>query len=345
MGISLGGRGAANGHARARLVSVGSYVPERVVTNADIARNVDTSDEWIVTRTGIRERRFAAPDEAASDMAEIVADEILSETGLDPAEIDAVIVPTTTPDHFFPSTAAIVAERIGARGAAAYDVSAACSGFVYGLAQGAAFVDAGFARHVLVIGSDQLSKMLDHTDRGTCILFGDGAGGALISAGDPATTGGFLGFDVGADGSGADQLIIPAGGSRQPIHAETTQAERSIHMNGREVFRFATRVLVESSTRLLERLEMLIDEIDLLIAHQANSRIIEHAIARLGIPEEKVFNNLDRYGNTSAASIPLAMAEARDAGRMRPGDRLLLVGFGAGLTWGTAVVHYEPAAA
>jgi len=334
---------ARNGKRQsARLVSVGSYVPERVVTNAELARIVDTTDEWIVTRTGIRERRFAAPDEAASDMALIAAEEIMAQAGVAPSELDFVIVPTSTPDHFFPSTAAILAERIGARGAAAYDLSAACAGFVYGLSQAAALVESGLAGHVLVVGSDQLGKMQDMTDRSTCILFGDAAGGALISAGDESTTGGFLGFEIGADGSGADLLTIPAGGSRQPITAETPRAEACIQMNGREVFKFATRVMIDSPLRLLERLEMSIDEIDLLIAHQANSRIIEHAVKRLGIAPEKVFNNLERYGNTSAASIPLAMKEARDLGRMRPGDLLLLVGFGGGLTWGTTIVRYEP---
>jgi 3-oxoacyl-[acyl-carrier-protein] synthase III len=334
---------ARNGKRQsARLVSVGSYVPERVVTNAELARTVDTTDEWIVTRTGIRERRFAAPDEAASDMALIAAEEIMAQAGVAPSELDFVIVPTSTPDHFFPSTAAILAERIGARGAAAYDLSAACAGFVYGLSQAAALVESGLAGHVLVVGSDQLGKMQDMTDRSTCILFGDAAGGALISAGDESTTGGFLGFEIGADGSGADLLTIPAGGSRQPITAETPRAEACIQMNGREVFKFATRVMIDSPLRLLERLEMSIDEIDLLIAHQANSRIIEHAVKRLGIAPEKVFNNLERYGNTSAASIPLAMKEARDLGRMRPGDLLLLVGFGGGLTWGTTIVRYEP---
>lgn len=335
--------GVRNGTPRrARLVSVGAYVPEQVVTNADIERNVDTSDEWIFARTGIRERRFAAADESASDMAEAATAAIMEGTGVPASALDAVIVPTTTPDHFFPSTAALLAERIGARGAMAYDLSAACSGFVYGLTQAAALIESGLAGHVLVVGSDALTKLVDHSDRGTCILFGDAAGGALLSAGDEAETGGFLGFELGADGSGGPDLIVPAGGSRLRIDAETTVAERSIQMNGREVFRFATRVMVESPMRLLERLELSIDEIDLLIAHQANSRIIDHAVKRLGIPAHKVFNNLERYGNTSAASIPLAMAEARDQGLMRPGHLVLLVGFGGGLTWGSVLVHYEP---
>ena len=331
-----------NGHRqRARLVSVGSYAPERVVTNDEIAQTVDTDDAWIVARTGIRERRFAAPDEAASDMAIVASHEILEHAGLDPAELDWVIVPTSTPDHIFPSTAASLAERLGARGAAAYDLSAACAGFVYGLSQAAALIEAGLGRHALVVGSDQLAtRLIDHTDRGTCILFGDAAGGALVSAGDEETTGGFLGFEIGADGSGADLLTIPAGGSVEPITPEMERGRDKIHMNGREVFKFATRVMVESPLKLLDRLEMTIDEIDLLIAHQANSRILDAAVKRLGIAEEKVFNNLDRYGNTSAGSVPLALDEAISEGRLQPGQLVVLSGFGAGLAWGTTVMRW-----
>jgi 3-oxoacyl-[acyl-carrier-protein] synthase-3 len=332
-----------NGRAhRARLVALGAHVPARVVTNAEIERNVDTSDEWIVTRTGIRERRFAAPAEAASDLAFAAARRVLDDAGLPAERLDMVIVPTSTPDHLFPSTAAILAHRLGARGAAAYDLSAACSGFVYGLAQGAALVEAGMATNVLVVGSEVLSKVTDHADRGTCILFGDGAGGALVSAGDPDETGGFLAFDLGADGGGADLLTIPAGGGRLPLSAGPAPAEGCIRMDGPEVFRFATRIMVESAERLLDALELDVGEIDLVVAHQANSRIIDAAARRLGIPEERLFNNIERYGNTSAASIPLALAEARDAGRLRPGDLMLLVGFGAGLTWASTVVRWEP---
>lgn len=329
---------------RARLAALGGYAPETVVTNEEIARRVETTDEWIVARTGIRERRFAAPEQASSDLALAASERILEAAGVAAADLDMVIVPTATPDHLFPSTAALVAHRLGARNAAAYDLSAACAGFVYGLAQAAALVEAGICRTVLVVGAEVLSRVTDHDDRGTCILFADGAGGALVTAGDAEETTGFLAFDLGADGSGADQLIIPAGGSRLPVSASPAPAEGCIRMDGPEVFRFATRVLVESAERLLQALEMSIDEIDLLVAHQANSRIIDHAAARLGIPADRVFNNLDRYGNTSAASIPLALAEARDQGRLRPGDMLLLAGFGGGLTWASTVCRYEPIA-
>jgi 3-oxoacyl-[acyl-carrier-protein] synthase-3 len=335
---------ARNGSpARARLAALGGYAPEQVVTNADIARRVDTSDEWIVSRTGIRERRFAAPDQASSDLALVASERILAAAGVAAADLDMVIVPTATPDHLFPSTAALVADRLGARKAAAYDLLAACSGFVYGLAQATGLIEAGICRTVLVVGAEVLSRVTDHDDRATCILFADGAGGALVTRGDEDTTG-FLAFDLGADGSGADLLTIPAGGGRQPVSSGPDRLDGCMKMDGPEVFRFATRVLVESAERLLQALEMSIDEIDLVVAHQANSRIIDHAATRLGIPPERMFNNLDRYGNTSSASIPLALAEARDAGRLRPGDMLLLVGFGGGLTWASTICRYEPLA-
>jgi len=333
-----------NGRAqRARLVAVGAHVPERVMTNAELERLVETSDEWIVSRTGIRERRIAGPDEAASDLAASAAVDILERAGLDPAELDMVIVATATPDHLFPATAAIVCDRIGARNAASYDLMAGCSGFIFGLSQAAGMVESGLARHVLVLGGEVFSRILDWTDRSTCVLFGDAGAGALVSAGDEEETTGFLGFEMGTDGGGADLLIIPAGGSRcSPTDPAYDPAEATIRMNGREVFKFATRIIVDSTTRLLERLELGIDEIDLVVLHQANIRIIDHAMRRLGIVEERAFNNVDRYGNTSSASIPLAMAEARDRGRLHPGDLVLMVGFGAGLAWGSAVVRYEP---
>jgi 3-oxoacyl-[acyl-carrier-protein] synthase III len=256
-----------------------------------------------------------------------------------------VIVPTVTPDHAFPSTAALVADRLGARKAAAYDLSAACAGFIYGCAQATGLVEAGICRHVLVVGAEVLSRVIDHDDRTTCVLFADAAGGALVTLGDAEATTGFLAFELGADGSGADLLVIPAGGSRQPVSSGPAPGDGCIKMQGPEVFRWATRVLVDSAERLLEALEMSVDEIDLVVAHQANSRIIDHAVGRLGIRPERLFNNLDRYGNTSSASIPLALAEARDAGRLRPGDMLLLVGFGGGLTWASTVVRYEPVSA
>ncbi|MGD9570498.1 MAG: beta-ketoacyl-ACP synthase III [Thermoleophilia bacterium] len=327
---------------RARLAALGAYVPERIVTNDEIAGRVDTSDEWITSRTGIRERRFAAPDETAADMATAAALRVLEDAGIEAAGLDMVIVPTATPDHMFPSTAALVAGRIGARGAAAFDMSVACSGFVYGLAQAAALVDGGVARTVLVVGSEVLSRVTDQDDRATCILFADGAGGALVAGGDPGSTTGFLGFDLGADADGADDLRLAVDGPRASGPGEGVPAAGCIQMDGPAVFRFATRVMVESCERLLGALGIGIDAIDLVVAHQANSRILALAAERLGIPEERMFNTLDRYGNTSSASIPIALAEARDAGRLQPGDMVLLVGFGGGLTWGSTVVRYEP---
>lgn len=327
---------------RARLLALGAHVPERVVTNADLERMVDTSDEWITSRTGIRERRWAAPDEASSDLAIPAARRILEAAGVAAAEIDMVIVPSATPDHLFPSTAAILAHALGADRAAAYDLLAACSGFVYGLSQAAAMVEAGLADRVLVVGAEVMSRIIDMSDRSTCVLFGDAAAGALVSAGDPAATTGFLGFDLGADGSGADDLIVPAGGGRMPLAWAEAPADGCLRMRGAEVFRFATRVMVESVTRLLRDAELTIDDVDLVIPHQANARIIEHAATRLGLSEERMFNNLERYGNTSSASVPLAMTEARDAGRLRPGDTVLMIGFGGGLTWGAALARYEP---
>ena len=336
--------GVRNGtRVRARLAAVGAHVPERVVTNAEMAAAVDTSDEWITTRTGIRERRFAGPDEASSDLGVTAAERILEDAGIGADELDMIITPTASPDHLFPSTAAIIGERIGARGAAAFDLSAACTGFIYGLAMATGMVETGLARHVLVVGAETLTRVTDQTDRATCVLFGDGAAGALISAAAEEEATGFLGFELGADGSGGPDLIIPAGGSRIPALSGPTRAESCINMNGREVFRFATRVMIDSCTRLLEALEMDISEVDLLIPHQANIRIIDYAVDRLGIDPERVVNNVDRYGNTSSASIPLALTEARDNGRLSPGDLVMMVGFGGGLTWGSTMARFEPA--
>ena len=327
---------------RARLVAVGSYVPEGRLTNADLERMVDTTDEWIVSRTGIRERRIAAADESTADLAVLAAEDILASAGLDAADIDVLIIPSATPEYLFPSTAAVVQDRIGATKAAAFDLLAACSGFVYGLAQACALVESGLARNVLVVGAETLSRIADFSDRSTCVLFGDAAAGALVSAGDDETTTGFLGFELGTDGSGGKDLLLPVGGSRNPANRPFEPRDAFLQMNGREVFKFATRVMTDSTTRLLEALELSPDAIDLFVPHQANMRIIDHAVERIGIDPAKVVVNLDRYGNTSSASVPLALAEAREQGRLKPGDLLLLIAFGGGLTWGSTVVRYEP---
>lgn len=327
---------------RARMVAIGGYVPERRLTNADLETMVDTTDEWIVSRTGIHERRIAEPGESTADLATRAAEDILATAGVRAEDIDVLMVPTATPEYLFPSTAAVVQDRIGATNAAAFDLLAACSGFIYGLAQACALVESGLAKNVLVVGAETLSRIADYTDRSTCVLFGDGAAGALIQASDDESATGFLGFDLGTDGSGGKDLLLPVGGSRNPPHMPFAREDAFLQMNGREVFKFATRVIADSTTRLLEALELSADEIDLFVPHQANTRIIDHAVERLGIDPAKVVVNLDRFGNTSSASVPMAMTEARDQGRLKPGDLLLLIAFGGGLTWGSTVVRYEP---
>jgi 3-oxoacyl-[acyl-carrier-protein] synthase-3 len=327
---------------RARLVALGSYVPTQILSNADLERQVDTTDEWIVSRTGIRERRIVAPGQATSDLAILAATNVLEAAQRGADEIDVLIVPTCTPDHLFPSVSAITANAIGAHAAAAFDIQAACSGFIYGLAQALALVESGLAQNVLVVGAEVFSRVTNPHDRGTCILFGDAAAGALVVRDEDGGPSGFLGFELGADGSRGDQLIVPVGGTRHPASEPFDPDDAYVQMNGREVFRFATRVIEDSVLRLLDRLGMTVDDVDLLVPHQANQRIIDHAIGRLGIDATRVFNNLEHYGNTSAASIPLAMAEARDAGALRPGMRVMMVGFGAGLTWAACFVRYEP---
>jgi 3-oxoacyl-[acyl-carrier-protein] synthase III len=332
---------------RARFAAVGSYVPERVLSNAELEEMVDTSDEWIVSRTGIRERRVAAPDQAASDLGILAARDALAAAGMEGAQLDAVICATSTGDFVFPPTAPIIALGIGATGALAFDTNIACAGWVYGLSQGTALIESGLVRTVLLVGTEVMTRFLDFTDRATCVLFGDGAGAAILVADDDEATTGFLGFELGADATLVDELGIPVGGGRTPYHMAGTveRADVCIHMNGPLVFRFATRIMVESVEKLLAGLEMTIDEVDLVVAHQANSRIIDHAVAKLGIPKERTFNNVERYGNTSAASIPIALREARDQGALKPGDLVLMVGFGAGLSWGSTLVRYEPGAA
>ncbi|MER3410332.1 MAG: 3-oxoacyl-ACP synthase [Thermoleophilia bacterium] len=320
------------------ITGLGTHVPARVLTNDQLARMVDTSDEWIVTRTGIRQRRVAEPEEALSDLALPAARAALAEAGREGSEIELLICATVTPDMAFPSTAVLLAEALGARKAAAYDLSAGCTGFVYALAQAQAVLAADMCRTALVVGGDVLSKIVDWSDRATCVLFGDGAGAVVL---EQVEEGGFLGFELGADGSGGKDLYLPAGGSRRPASAETVAlGEHYVHMNGREVFKFATRVLVSSAQALLAMLGLTVADVDLYIPHQANIRIIQHAAAKLGIPEEKIVVNVDRYGNTSSGSIPLALADAARDGRLRPGDLVLMTGMGAGLTWGSGVLEW-----
>ena len=323
----------------ATITGIGAYVPERVLTNDELARMVDTSDEWIVDRTGIRERRIAAPEQALSDLSRPAILEALAQAGLEASSVDLLIVATVTPDMAFPSTGAILADELGMPDAGAYDLSAGCTGFMYALAQAYGMMAGGLSERAVVAGGDVLSKIMDWTDRTTCVLFGDGAGAVVL---ERVEQGGFLGFELGAVGSGGSQLYQPAGGSRLPASAETV-AERKhfAQMNGREVFKFATRVLVSSAEAILDKCGRTIDDVDVYIPHQANVRIIDHAVGKLGIPKDKVVVNVDRYGNTSSGSIPLALAEAQADGRLHEGDLVLMTGMGAGLTWGSALMEWS----
>ncbi|SFJ61113.1 beta-ketoacyl-ACP synthase III [Thermoflavimicrobium dichotomicum] len=322
------------------ILGTGAYLPEKVVTNKDLEKLVDTNDEWIVTRTGIRERRVAAPDEATSDLAVKAAQRALEHAGISAEQIDLIIVATVTPDMFFPATACLVQDRLGASKAATFDLSAACTGFLYGVSTAAQFIATGVYKYALVIGVDCLSRILDWTDRSTCILFGDGAGAVVLG---PVEEGyGFRSYELRGDGSGGDLLKVPAGGSRMPATEETVkQRLHSVVMEGREVFKFAVRVLSTATEEALKKAGLTKENIDFLIPHQANIRIIEAAVKRFGLDENKVIVNLDRYGNMSSASIPVALNEAVEQGRLKKGDTIVLCGFGAGLTWGATVLKWS----
>jgi len=321
------------------ITGVGMAVPERVLTNQDLERMVETSDEWIRTRTGIRERRVAAPDEASSDYAERAARQAMEQAGVTPDQVDLIICATVTPDMPMPSTAAIVQDALGARHAAAFDLSAACPGWIYGVVMAQQTIATGLYNCALVIGVELLSKMVNWDDRSTCVLFGDAAGAAVLQ---PVSVGrGILASVLGSEGSGACHLYTPAGGSRRPTSPETVaQGLHYVHMNGSEVFKFAVRVMNEATSQVVEKAGLGLGDVDLLIPHQANIRIIEAAMKRLGLPSEKVVVNLDRYGNTSSASIPVALCEALAAGRVQEGDVLVFVSFGAGLVWGGLTVRW-----
>jgi 3-oxoacyl-[acyl-carrier-protein] synthase-3 len=324
--------GAAKSGLEVSITGLGVKVPDRVVTNDELSQYVDTSDEWIRERTGIRERRMASKEEALSDLALPAAREALDQAGVLGQDIDLLIVATVTPDMMFPSTAALLADRLGAREAAAYDLSAGCTGFVYALAQAYGMLAGGLAKRALVVGGDLLSRILDWDDRSTLVLFGDGVGAVVMEA---VPEQGFLGFELGADGGGGSTLWLPGSGSRL-----FDDPDRYVKMNGREVFKFATRVLVQSAEAVMERCGVTIDDVDVYVPHQANVRIIEHATKKLGVPSEKVVINVDRYGNTSSGSIPLALADAAADGRLQAGKLVLLTGMGAGLTWGSALIRW-----
>jgi 3-oxoacyl-[acyl-carrier-protein] synthase-3 len=316
------------------ITGLGSHVPDRVLTNDELSTIVDTSNEWIMERTGIRERRIAAPEEALTDLALPAAREALEQAGVAAKEIDLLVCATVTPDMMFPTSSALLADELGAPDAAAYDLLAGCTGFMYAVAQAYGMMASGLAQRALVVGGDVLSRILDWTDRSTLVLFGDGAGAVVLERVDRP---GFLGFELGADGGGGLHHSLPGSGSRR---IEDAAGNGLVHMNGREVFKFATRVLVSSAQAVLERCGVSVDEVDVYVPHQANVRIMDHAAQKLGIPRERMVVNVDRYGNTSSGSIPLALAEAQRDGRLKKGDLVLMTGMGAGLTWGSGLMRW-----
>jgi len=326
-------------HFSAGVIGLGSYVPERILTNHDLEKIVDTTDEWIQTRTGITERHISSGEQASSDLGLIAAQRALDDANITPAEIDLIIVATATPDMLFPSTACIIQSKLGANRAAAFDIGAGCTGFIYALVTAAQFISNGSYKKVLVIGAETLSKVTNWSDRNTCVLLADGAGAVVLDAVPFGE--GVLGFTLGADGNGGKYLLQPAGGSRLPASIETVKQNlHTLQMNGPEIFKFAVKIMVEVTEETLKKANLLKEDVNLFIPHQANRRIIEAATKRLGFSMNKVVVNIDRFGNTSSASIPIAMQEAFGNGRIYTGDNLLLMGFGAGITWGAVALKW-----
>ena len=326
----------------AQIVGWGCHVPEKVITNFDLEKIVDTQDEWIRSRTGIEERHVvASPSETSATLGIQAAKAALEVADIHPSKVDLIICASSSPEHIFPSTASIIQDGLGATNAGAFDLSAACSGFVYALSMARGHILAGDAEYVLVIGAETLSRIVDWTDRGTCVLFGDGAGAVLVAASD--VPGGITASVLGSDGSGADLLTVPAGGSAMPSSLETVSSGgHYIKMDGTAVFRFATRVMADATRQVLGKAGLGVEDVDLVIPHQANVRIIQNSVLKqLKIPEEKVFINLQKYGNTSTASIPIALCEAIEAGKIHPGNNLVFVGFGAGLTWAACTIKWS----
>jgi 3-oxoacyl-[acyl-carrier-protein] synthase-3 len=323
----------------AKIAGTGSFAPSKVLTNYDLEKMVDTSDEWIITRTGIKERRIAEDGTVSSDLSLEASRKALEEAGLEPDQIDLILVGTVTPDYLLPSTACILQDKLKAKNAAVMDVVAACSGFLYGLSIASAFIAIGQHKNALVIGVETLSKITNWEDRNTCVLFGDGAGAAVVSA--TTEDKGILGTFISGDGSLANLLHIPVGGTKVPLTKENLDRRgQYISMQGNEVFKSAVRAMESSAKRILQQVGLSSEEVDLLIPHQANIRIIEALAKRMKVPMDKVYVNIDRYGNTSAASVPIALDEARRNGRIREGSNTLLVAFGAGFTWGSAVIKW-----
>ena len=321
------------------ILGLGSYVPENVVTNLDLEQFVDTNDEWIVSRTGIKQRHIAPKDMPVSELCYQAGLKALEDAQIAPEEVELIIVATITPDYAFPATACLVADRLGAKKAAAFDLEAGCTGFIYAVATGSQFIASGLYKTVLVIGGETLSKILNWQDRSTCVLFGDGAGAAVLQQVEEGS--GFLSFELGSDGSGGALLSQPAGGSKCPASLETVEKNlHTLQMEGKEVYKFAVRIMGDVSVKVLQKAGLTKDDIDLLVPHQANMRIVDAAVKRLGISKDKVVINLDKYGNMSAASIPIALDEAFQAGLITEGDIIVMVGFGTGLTWGACVLKW-----
>jgi 3-oxoacyl-[acyl-carrier-protein] synthase III len=326
---------------RAKISALGTWTPPRLLTNADLEKMVETSDEWITSRVGIKQRHIVDPGMATSHMAVEAAKLCLAERGIDPSEVEVIIVGTVTPDMLFPATACLVQDRLGAKGAWGFDLSAACSGFVYSLQMGAKLVESGAQKNVLVIGADTMSSIIDYTDRATCVLFGDGAGAVLI---EPAQDGelGIIDFHHEIDGSGGCALFMPAGGSLHPSSRDTVDKKMHyVHQDGQAVYKFAVRKMVEATTTVLERNGITGADLGCFVAHQANKRIILGTSERLGLPEDKVIINIDRFGNTTAGTIPLAMETARQEGKLKKGDLVLIASVGAGFTVGAALLRWE----
>jgi 3-oxoacyl-[acyl-carrier-protein] synthase III len=328
-----------NAARHAHVTGWGRYAPAQVLTNADLERMVDTSDEWIVSRTGIRERRVAAANETTASMGAVAGLRAIRTAGIEPDDIDLILLATLTPDYWMPSTAALVKEAIGNTKAAAFDVMAACSGFVYAFSTAQAYISAGLAQHVLVIGAELLTRFLDYTDRSTCILFGDGAGAVVVSGSDEP--GGALGIEMTTEPQGAYMIWLPAGGAKAPPSAGTiARGEHYVRMEGKETYRFATKTMATTAVESIRKSGLTPDDIDLFIPHQANIRIIEAVARGLDLPMDKMYVNLDKYGNTSAASVPIALAEAVNEGRVKVGDNVTIVAFGAGFTSGAVTMEW-----
>lgn len=325
---------------RAGIIGIGSHLPENIVTNKDLEKIVDTNDEWIRTRTGIEKRRMADENTATSDISIEAAKKAMEMANVEAKDIDLVIVATITPDMSFPSTACIVQDKLGASNAAAFDLKAACSGFIYGLAVGKQFIESGMYKHVLVIGAETMTKILDWQDRNTCVLFGDGAGAVVL--GEVAPNEGIMEISMGADGSGGKFLNQPSSGSRIPLSQESLDNRLNyLKMDGSDVFKFAVRKMASETKKVLDMGGLSVDDINMIIPHQANVRIIEGAAKRLKVSMDKMYLNLNEYGNMSAASIPVALDEAYRTGNVKKGDKLVVVGFGAGLTWGASLITWS----